>query len=121
MEQKFGWDTRDEFPSEETEYPSCSILKTLYVYRISENECLTHDGYIQIGIMNHSVEKHIELCPLINWIETYWYPDVFTDRYKRATFQKTAKANEGSPATDNQGKGIDIVVKSKGCNKLQNK
>ena len=27
-----------------------------------------HDGYIQIGIMKHSVEKHMELNPTVNWI-----------------------------------------------------
>jgi hypothetical protein len=76
-------------------------LKKLFVVDIGENKCVTHDGYIQIGIFNHSVEKHLELNPLINWQVTYWMPDVWMNRYKRVSFQKTEKKNEGSPRTDN--------------------
>jgi hypothetical protein len=82
-------------------------LKQLFIVPISENECVTHDGYIQIGIFDHSVEKHIELSNAIcgddpiNWQETYWMPDPFCIRYKRASFQRTEKMNEGSPRTDN--------------------
>ena len=68
--------------------------KTLYIYR-DNSRCITHDGYIQIGIFNHAVEKHIELNPVINWVETYWLPDVFAIRYKRATFQATARKAGG--------------------------
>ena len=32
---------------------------------------------------------------------TYWVPDCFGKRYKRASFQRTEKMNEGSPRTDN--------------------
>ena len=76
-------------------------MKQLFIVDIGENECVTHDGYIQIGIFNHSVEKHLELNPLISWQVTYWMPDVWANRYKRASFQKTEKKNEGSPRTDN--------------------
>ena len=76
-------------------------MKTLYIHPLDKTSCLTHDGYIQIGVFNHSLEKHLKLNPTINWIETYWYPDVFSNRYKRANFQKTEKMNEGSPRTDN--------------------
>ena len=83
---------------------------------------MSHDGYIQLGIFDHSVQKHMELNPTLNWVETYWHPDVFSKRYKRATFQKTARANEGSPKTDNQGQGIDYdKIKPKGCTKLEGK
>ena len=77
------------------------FLKQLFIVSTSENECVTHDGYIQIGIFNHSVEKHLELNPTINWQETYWMPDPFCIRYKRINYQHTMKANEGSPRTDN--------------------
>ena len=77
------------------------FLKQLFIVSTSENECVTHDGYIQIGIFNHSVKKHLELNPTINWQETYWMPDPFCIRYKRASFQRTEKMNEGSPRTDN--------------------
>jgi|TARA_B100000902_G_scaffold396154_1_gene456450 hypothetical protein len=76
-------------------------LKQLFVVDTGDNECVTHDGYIQIGIFNHSVEKHLELNPLIDWQVTYWMPDVWANRYKRVSFQKTEKMNEGSPRTDN--------------------
>ena len=76
-------------------------MKQLFIVEISDNECVTHDGYIQIGVFNHSVEKHLELNPLIDWQITYWMPDPFCIRYKRASFQRTEKMNEGSPRTDN--------------------
>ena len=76
-------------------------MKTLYIHPLSESSCLTHDGYIQIGVFNHSLQKHLELNPTISWIETYWYPDIFSNRYKRATFQRSERMNEGSPRTDN--------------------
>ena len=97
-------------------------MKQLFIVSTSENECVTHDGYIQIGIFNHSVEKHLELNPTINWQETYWMPDPFCIRYKRINYQHTMKANEGSPRTDNAGQGsAEFGSKPKGCNKLEDK
>ena len=97
-------------------------MKTLYIVDIGNGECVTHDGYIQIGIFNHSVEKHLELNPAIDWQVTYWMPDVFTNRYKRISFQKTEKKNEGSPKTDNAGQGsAEFDSKPRGCNKLEDK
>lgn len=121
MEEQYGWDTKDEFSNESTEFPSSRRVKTLYLYALESGGCIIHDGYIQIGIMKHSVEKHMELNPTINWIVTYWCPDVFANRYKRATFQKTEKKNEGSPKTDNQGQGMDLDIKPKGCDILKDK
>ena len=97
-------------------------MKQLFIVEIGENKCVTHDGYIQIGIFDHSVEKHIELCPTIDWQITYWMPDVFINRYRRVSFQKTEKKNEGSPKTDNAGQGsADFASKPRGCNKLEDK
>jgi len=97
-------------------------LKTLYICDIGNGECVTHDGYIQIGIFNHSVEKHLKMNPTIDWQVTYWVPDVFANRYKRVSFQKTEKKNEGSPKTDNAGQGsAEFGSKPKGCNKLEGK
>ncbi len=97
-------------------------MKTLYICDIGNGECVTHDGYIQIGIFNHSVEKHLKLNPTIDWQVTYWVPDVFANRYKRVSFQKTEKKNEGSPKTDNAGQGsAEFGSKSRGCNKLEDK
>lgn len=89
-------------------------MKTLYIVDIENGKCITHDGYIQIGIHSHNAARHIELCnevadrnsvERINWVNVYWKPDVFKQRYKRVTFQKTQTCNEGSPKTDNQGQG----------------
>jgi len=97
-------------------------LKTLYICDIGNGECVTHDGYIQIGIFNHSVEKHLKMNPTIDWQVTYWVPDVFANRYKRVSFQKTEKKNEGSPKTDNAGQGsAEFGSKLRGCNKLEDK
>jgi len=27
------------------------------------------------------------MCPAIDWLETYWIPDVFANRYKRSSMQ----------------------------------
>ena len=27
------------------------------------------------------------MCPTIDWLETYWIPDVFANRYKRPSMQ----------------------------------
>ena len=78
-------------------------MKQLFIVDIGNGECATHDGYIQIGVFSHTVEKHLELNPLVNWQVTYWMPDIWMNRYKRVSFQKTEKKNEGSPRTDNAG------------------
>ena len=103
-------------------------MKTLYIVDIGNGECVTHDGDIQIGIFDHSVEKHIELSNAIcgdnpiDWQVTYWMPDVFINRYKRVSFQKTEKKNEGSPKTDNAGQGsAEFASKPRGCDKLKDK
>ena len=62
---------------------------------------ITHDGYIQLGIFNHSLEKHKELNPHTNWVEVYWIPDKFSIRYPRVTWQDTEAVYAGSPKTDN--------------------
>ena len=82
-------------------------MKTLYLYRLGDR-CIAHDGYIQIGIHSHSIERHRELNPTIEWMEVHWIPDVFKNRYKRVTFQRTQACNEGSPSTDNAGQGVDF-------------
>ena len=63
-------------------------MKTLYIYPHGDR-CITHDGYIQLGIMSHGVERHIELNSDVNWVIVHWLPDPFSNRYKRLSFQKT--------------------------------
>ena len=75
--------------------------KMLFLVDIGDGRCVSHDGYIQIGIFSHSVEKHLELNPDQEWQVTYWMPDPFCMRYPRPNYQHTMKANEGSPKTDN--------------------
>ena len=77
------------------------IMKRLYIYRLGD-QCITHDGYIQIGIHSHSVERHIELCPTIDWLETYWLPDVFGNRYKRAVFQAHERVSGGKDSIEDR-------------------
>ena len=82
-------------------------MKQLFIVDLENDRCATHDGYIQLGIFSHSAKKHIEMSNAIcgddpiDWQLTYWMPDPFCIRYKRVNFQKTVKANEGSPKTDN--------------------
>tara|TARA_B100001778_G_scaffold107102_1_gene87677 strand:+ start:210 stop:452 length:243 start_codon:yes stop_codon:yes gene_type:complete len=70
-------------------------VKTLYIHDLGNGCCITHDGYIQLGYMCHSLEKHKELNPTINWVVTYWLPDVFKDRYPRATMQSHQRISDG--------------------------
>tara|TARA_A200000159_G_C7298515_1_gene328995 strand:+ start:672 stop:914 length:243 start_codon:yes stop_codon:yes gene_type:complete len=70
-------------------------VKTLYIHDLGNGCCITHDGYIQLGYMCHSLEKHMKLNPTINWVETYWLPDIFGDRYPRATMQSHQRVSDG--------------------------
>ena len=94
----------------------------MFLVDAGNGRCISHDGYIQLGSFSHTVEKHLELCPEQEWQVTYWMPDVFINRYKRVSFQKTEKKNEGSPKTDNAGQGsAEFGSKPRGCNKLEDK
>jgi len=73
----------------------------MFLVANGDDRCISHDGYIQLGSFDHSVEKHLELCPDQEWQVTYWLPDPFSIRYPRPNYQHTMKANEGSPKTDN--------------------
>ncbi len=55
---------------------------------------------MQLGIHSHSLERHLELCPSINWIETYWLPDIFAKRYKRASFQTHERVSDGKDSIE---------------------
>ena len=35
----------------------------------------------------------MKLCPTIYWVETYWIPDVFINRYKRPSMQAHMRAS----------------------------
>jgi hypothetical protein len=68
---------------------------------------ITHDGYIQIGIFHHSLEDHLRLNSEVEWQVTYWMPDVFTNRYKRLSYQQHMIVNAGSPKTDGSAESIN--------------
>lgn len=78
------------------------MSKTLYLYRFAEDSCILHDGYIQTGIMPHSIERHIELNPKIKWVETYWLPDIFKNRYKRASLQAHERTAGGKQVIESR-------------------
>ena len=59
----------------------------IYVYRLTENKCITHDGDVELGIFNFGVDKYLELCQ-VEAIEVHWKPDPHRNRYKRANFQR---------------------------------
>lgn len=60
---------------------------SLYVHQLNETTLITHDGYVQLGIYQMSLEKFFSMVK-VEYIETYWVPDVFTKRYKRVNYQK---------------------------------
>ncbi len=94
-------------------------MKQLFLVDIGDGRCITHDGHVQMGSFNHSVEKHLELCPDQDWQVTYWMPDPLGLRYKRANFQHTVKANEGSPRTDNAGDSRPRDFPDQATNRLE--
>jgi hypothetical protein len=94
-------------------------MSQLFVVDIGEDRCVTHDGHVQMGIFNHSVEKHLELCPEQEWQVTYWIPDPLGLRYKRINFQHTMKANEGSARTDNAGDSRPRDFPDQATNRLE--
>ena len=60
---------------------------SLYVHQLNKTTLITHDGYVQLGIYQMSLEKFFSMVK-VEYIETYWVPDVFTKRYKRVNYQK---------------------------------
>jgi hypothetical protein len=87
-------------------------MRRLYIYRLNDR-CITHDGHIQLGIHSHSVEKHIELCSTIDWLETYWLPDVFINRYKRATFQAHERVSGGKDSIEDRPRDFPYQAESR--------
>ena len=67
--------------------PSTPRIRTLYVYQAEE--CLiTHDGHVQIGCHKMTMEQFMSYDRgHIRYLETYWLPDVFANRYQRANYQ----------------------------------
>lgn len=88
--------------------------KTLYLFRTGEATCVSHDSYIQMGAMSHSVEHHIKLNPGINWVETHWLPDIFQNRYKRASFQAHERVSGGKESIEERPRDFPEEGASRG-------
>ena len=67
-----------------THYRS-SVSLMLYYYRLDDNNFITHDGYCQLGIF-HDLDFFLQNAK-VEYLETYWLPDVFSKRYKRINYQ----------------------------------
>ena len=67
--------------------PSTPRIRTLYVYQ-SEGCLITHDGHVQTGCHKMTMEQFMAYDRgHIRYVETYWLPDVFANRYQRANYQ----------------------------------
>jgi hypothetical protein len=64
---------------------------TLYVVEIEKNKLITHDGEVQIGVYHMSLKDFLEKTK-VDYIETYWIPDIFSQRYKRINYQHHLKS-----------------------------
>lgn len=62
----------------------------IYVYALTENKCITHDGDVELGVFNFGVDKYLELCD-VEAMEVHWKPDPHGCRYKRVNFQRHEK------------------------------
>lgn len=65
---------------------------TLYVYQKSKKVLITHDGNVQLGVFYMKIEDFLSLSKT-EYIETYWLPDIFKDRYKSISYQKHLNSN----------------------------
>ena len=62
-----------------------------YVYQMNETTLITHDGYVQLGVYNMTMKEFLTQSQ-VEYTETYWLPDTFSKRYKRANYQKHLQA-----------------------------
>lgn len=64
---------------------------TLYVHQLKENVLVTHDGYCQLGLYYMSLKQFMSMAK-VKYIESYWLPDTFSNRYKRINYQRHLNA-----------------------------
>lgn len=63
-------------------------IRTLYVVDIGDNRLVTHDGHVQLGCHKMTLEQFMSYDRgHIRYLETYWMPDTFGKRYRRANYQ----------------------------------
>lgn len=71
----------------------------LYYYIVNENTAITHDGYVQLGVI-HDLEFFLKNVKT-PYQETYWLPDSFENRYKRVNYQRHLQHQEQLPFQHN--------------------
>ena len=74
---------------------------TLYVVEISKDTLITHDGEVQLGFFSMSMDEFLKKVK-VDCVETYWLPDIFSNRYKRLNYQK--HLNSASIGTKNDNR-----------------
>jgi len=72
----------------------------LYYYIVDKNTAITHDGYVQLGVI-HDLEYFLKNVK-VTYQETYWVPDSFENRYKRLNFQKHLQQQGHLPFKHNE-------------------
>ena len=61
--------------------------RTLYVFQ-SDGHLVTHDGHVQLGCHHMTMEEFMSFDRgNVKFLETYWLPDIFSNRYQRYNFQ----------------------------------
>lgn len=58
----------------------------IYVYELSENHLITHDGHVQIGSLHCTLEWYLKNVQVPVTV-IHWIPDAFGLRYPRANYQ----------------------------------
>ena len=79
----------------------------LYVCETKPGTLISHDGHVQLGYQNMSLEEFLSLQK-VDYLVVHWVPDIFKHRYKRNVFQHHMRASDGK---DSIG----------GCEKLKDK
>lgn len=72
----------------------------LYIYPISEDHLITHDGVSQLGSIHMGIDKFCSMLR-VPYMVTYWRPDVYTNRYPRSNYQRHLSASGKCSLEDN--------------------
>lgn len=76
----------------------------LYYYKANEKTIITHDGNVQLGVFYTTPEEFLSKIK-VECMETYWLPDVFSKRYKRANYQRHLKTASIGTKNDEHFRG----------------
>lgn len=64
---------------------------TLYYFILDKDTFITHDGHVQLGFNRMPLNEFLDKVE-VEYVETHWLPDVFSNRYKRSNYQKHLKS-----------------------------